>query len=267
MTESKSRKQLDDAGPVEGETPDPPYAQTLGRGIEMLKLLADGPRSSRDLGEQLSLNRSTSYRLAQTLVSHGLVQRSSDGATYALTTRLWELGVRAIGPSEIRLAAGRAVRELCEKYGETVHLSVYDQGEVVYIDKADAWQPIGSYTRLGSRAPAYCVATGKALLAYQPEREIERCLAMGLKRFTPHTLTDPDELRRALTRIRRDGHAINQGEWRQDVAGLAVPLFDAVGSPVAALGFSGPAARLLERSVELLETLRDTARELSGSPS
>ncbi len=267
MTESKPRKQLDEAGPVERETPDSPYAQTLGRGIEMLILLADGPRSSRDLGEQLGLNRSTSYRLVQTLVHHGLVQRSSDGATYALTPRLWELGVRAIGPSEIRVAAGRAVRELCEKYGETVHLAIYDQGEVVYIDKADAWQPIGSYTRLGGRAPSYCVATGKALLAHQPEREIERCLEIGLERFTSHTLTDPDELRLALARIRRDGHAINHGEWRQDVAGLAVPLFDAVGTPVAALGFSGPAARLLERSVELLEALRHAVREISGSPS
>ena len=147
MTESKPRKQLDEAGPVERETPDSPYAQTLGRGIEMLILLADGP--TRDLGEQLGLNRSTSYRLVQTLVHHGLVQRSSDGATYALTPRLWEDGAfRAIGPSEIRVAAGRAVRELCEKYGETVHLAIYDQGEVVYIDKAAPGSPSAA-TALG----------------------------------------------------------------------------------------------------------------------
>lgn len=247
---------------------DTPYAQTLGRGIEMLFLLAGGPLSSRSIGESLGLNRSTSYRLVQTLAAHGLVERDhSDPALYRLTPRLWEIGVRAIGPNEIRASAGKAVRMLSEKYGETVHLAIYHHGEVVYIDKADAWQPIGSYTRLGGRAPAYCVATGKALLAHQPAEEIRRCLDAGLQRFTPHTLTDPAEFYDTLDKIRRDGHAFNHGEWRQDVGGLAVPLFDATGDPVAALGFSGPAPRIQERSAELLRTLHETANQISRGQS
>lgn len=242
-----------------------PYAQTLGRGIEVLELLARGPRTSRAVGEALGLNRSTAYRLVQTLVVHGLVQREGYGeATYRLTPRLWELGVSAIGPSEIRTAAGREVRELADKYGETVHLAIYHQFEVVYIDKADSWQPIGSYTRLGGRSPAYCVATGKALLAHQTQQEVERLIEAGLERATPQTLTDPGDLKRELQVVREQGCAVNRGEWRSDVAGLAVPLFDAAGEPLAAVGFSGPIDRVLDRLDELRTALMDAAIRIGG---
>lgn len=246
---------------------DPIYLQTLGRGIEVLTLLADRPLTLPGICEAAGVNRNAAYRVVQTLAMHGLVERDHEGRLYRLTPRLWELGVRAIGPTEIRIAAGRAVRALTEKYGETVHLAVYHRGEAVYIDKADGWHPIGTYTQLGGRAPAYCVATGKTLLAHQTSAEVQRCIDDGLQSFTPFTITDPAELEQELDKVRREGFAFNRGEWRLDVAGVAVPLLDVTGSTVAALGFSGPSERIKERFDELLAALNEATREISGSPA
>src|SRR5699024_1603558 len=124
------------------------YAATLGRAIEVLFLAAArGPLSTRELGEVFGWNRRTPYRLVPTLAYYRLVRRNSDTNTYSLAPRLWELGVSAFGPSEVRISAGRVIRDLANQYGETVHLGVYDFGEVIYIDKADGWHPIGSYTK------------------------------------------------------------------------------------------------------------------------
>lgn len=240
-----------------------PYSSTLGKGLDVLEFLSSGPCGSQTIADSLDLNRSTAYRLVQTLVAHGLVQRHDDGISYALTSRLWELGAKALGPQEIRAAASRAVTELSRSEGETVHLAIYDSGEVVYIDKADSWQPIGSYTQLGGRAPAYAVATGKALLAHQGRAEIESVMDGELVEFTPHTFSKKIELEQELVRIRENGFAVNEGEWREDVGGIAVAIFDATRRPVAALGFSGPVDRLFSRQDSLLRLLQQKVSQIS----
>lgn len=240
---------------------DPLYAKTLGTGIDVLKVIADGPIGLRELTERLGLSRSKAYRLVHTLCQHGLVSRDAEGERYRLTTRLWEIGVRAIDDAGVKEAARALVRRLCQDHGETVHLSIYEHGEVVYIDKADGWHPISAYTRLGGRAPAYAVATGKALLAHQPPGEIDALVRRGLTRFTSLTVADAEALTAELRRIRTQGYAVNRGEWRAGVAGVGVTLRNQSGRVFAALGFSGPAERILSRSSELADALVDAAAD------
>lgn len=238
---------------------DPLYAKTLGSGIEVLLALSDGPTGLRELAVRLGLSRSKAYRLMHTLSQHGLVSREPGGERYRLTTRLWEIGVRVIDEAGVKEEARALVRRLRDDHGETVHLSLYEKGEVVYIDKADGWQPISAYTRLGGRAPAYAVATGKALLAHRPAHEIETLARNGLTRFTSLTVTDADALRAELREIRTTGYAVNRGEWRAGVGGVSVVLRDQYGRVFAALGFSGPAERIVDRCAELTGVLTGAA--------
>src|SRR3546814_10258755 len=46
-----------------------------------------------------------------------------------------------------------------------------------------------------------------------------------------------------MKEIRRSRIAINRGEFRADVHGVAAPIFDRIGNAVAAIGVSGPAHR------------------------
>ncbi|MGQ9508790.1 MAG: IclR family transcriptional regulator [Thermodesulfobacteriota bacterium] len=78
--------------------------------------------------------------------------------------------------------------ELASKVQETVHLAVLSQTEIVYIDKADSTRTLGVISKIGQRAPLYCTALGKVLLANQPkENQINIIHELKLKRFTSNT--------------------------------------------------------------------------------
>lgn len=237
------------------------YLGTLGNGIRVIEALEQGPLSLRDLAAAVGLAKQTTYRLVYTLGAEGWVCRNPKDDTYSLSPHLWALSVRSFQNNDLRGRFAERVRNLAEVYGESVHLAIYDRGQVVYIDKADGSHPIHSYTSLGGQAPAYCVATGKVLLAGQTDSEIARVIALGLVQHTPGTITDPDQLNAELDQVAVDGFALNSGEWREDVGGLAVPICSPLGDTSAGLGFSGPVERIMNRRDELIAALRQCVAE------
>jgi IclR family transcriptional regulator, KDG regulon repressor len=123
---------------------------------------------------------------------------------------------------------------------------VLDGAEIVYVDKFDSPLPVAAYSRIGGRAPAYCVASGKALLAAQGLDADAAALARLLGPLVAHTansITALDALVSELRRTRVRGYAENREEWRLGVCGLGAPVFDARGEPVAAIGMSVPSIR------------------------
>lgn len=246
------------AGPA---TP-PGYLGTLGKGLRVLLVLQSGPASVSGLARELGMDRTGTFRVLRTLEHHGFVRRDEFGE-YRLGVRLWELGTQVFGDGDVVAHSGEFADELLRATQETVHVAVYDEGWVVYVVKRDGTAAISSYTRLGGRAPAHCVATGKALLAYCEPGEVDRLVAAGLRRFTEHTVADGAALRRELDEIRRCGFALNRGEWRAEVGGVAAPILDREGRPVAAIGVSGPLERVSERAEKYAELVRWAAGEIS----
>lgn len=228
---------------------------TLANGLCVVERLAEGPTSMRELAAAVGLPRQTTYRIVATLIAEGWVDR--EGETYRASPRMWSLAAQSFSLTDLRDAHAGVVRRLADEHGESVHLAVYDRGSVVYIDKADGSHPVGSYTTLGGRAPAYCVATGKLLLAHAEPLALQRVLADGLVPHSPLTITAPDALRVELERVRVDGYAVNRGEWRLGVGGVAVAVRSPFNEVVAALGFSGPSDRILTRLDELVLALRE----------
>ncbi len=116
-----------------------------------------------------------------------------------------------------------------------------------------------AYSVLGGHAPAYCVATGKILLAHKSQEFITRHLT-ELTAHTKATITDLPTLKAKLSRAAANGYVINRGEWREAVGGVAAPIFDAFSAPAAAIGISGPLERLsVKRMKELAPAVQDAA--------
>ena len=220
--------------------------KTLLKGLAVLEAVTnepDGVQTIDDLAALVGLTRSNAHRTVQTLIHAGYVEREPGSGCYRGTTKLFELGARSVRKLDVRKVAPPVMQRLSATTHETVHLSVLDGIEVVYIEKIDSALPIRAYTSLGGRAPAYAVATGKALLAVQPDDYLDAYGAQ-LQRHTPSTIIDLTALRRELARARTLGYAINRGEWREGVGGVAAPVFDGSECAVAALGISGPLDRL-----------------------
>lgn len=215
------------------------------KGIKILTALAQSPspRALTGLAEELGLTKSNTHRLLNTLVAQGFAVQDGSKGHYRATLRLWELGSQIIGRLDFVGIAREHMPKLSAATGESVHLSVLQGAEVIYLHKTEGTQVVRSYTQIGERAPAWCVATGKILIAYvEPERL--RFLIPELRAYTPRTLTDPAGLGRELEIARAEGIAYNHGEWREDVMGAATAIFDASGKPIAAIGISGPSVRL-----------------------
>lgn len=240
--------------------------KTLLKGIGLIEALAnsDRPRGVTELARELKLNKSNIHRTLATLVASGYVRRDEDRGHYELTIRLWGLGSKVISRLNVKSVALPFMQRLAAKTRETVHLSVLDGLSVVYIDKIDSPEPVRAYSTVGGRSPAYCVATGKALLAFQPSPFLSSIPAAELQPHTDRTITRKHVLLKELERIRHTGYSVNRGEWRLSVRGVAAPLFDFRGCVVAAIGLSGPGERFNENKLrEYGPLIRDTGQEIS----
>jgi IclR family transcriptional regulator, KDG regulon repressor len=213
------------------------------------------------LSARTGLPKSTLHRLLGTLVDAGFLYRATHGR-YKVSFKLWRIGASAVDLDSIRQNARHVLADLVKKTSETAHYSVYEDGHAVYVEKMDGLHPVRAYTALGGRSPAYAGATGKALLAWQSEDEIRR-VAKGAKRFTRNTLVGELPILREMSRIRKMGYAVNQGEWRDGVWGVAAPILEPAGDVLAAIGISGPEERIRAGLDSLARSVMRAAAELS----
>ncbi|MFC0398736.1 IclR family transcriptional regulator [Paraburkholderia rhizosphaerae] len=228
--------------------------KTLLKGLMVLEALAalnGEPLTIQALAIRLGLTKSNAHRTLQTLAHAGYAVRDESSGVYRSTLKLFELGTMQISRLDVRHQATPVMRQLADLTEETVHLSVLDGDAVIYIDKIDSPQPVRAYSVVGGRAPAHCVATGKALLAFQAADYLDRKVR-NLHEHTLVTITDRAILQDELRRIGRCGCAVNRGEWRDSVGGLAAPVFDGLGVAVAAIGISGPLDRLSPKRMKAL---------------
>jgi DNA-binding IclR family transcriptional regulator len=230
--------------------------------LRLLELVAtSGPVRLRDLETATDLPKPSLVRLIATLVDEGYVKRQKRGE-YTAALKLWRLGCFAVQYDNVRENLLPLLRNLVDETGETAHYAVYERGRAVYVEKVDGSHPIRAYTQVGSSSPAYATATGKALLAWQPQDEIARVLA-DAERHTDITIVSLPDFMRVAESIRLTGYAVNRGEWRAGVWGAASPIFDHRGDVIAAIGVSGPENRISANVDHLGTSVIEAAGELS----
>lgn len=244
----------------------PRVDSTLSKGLLILETLAASPRplGITELSVKLGLNKSNVHRLVRTLGIMDYVTQEPD-RTYKAGLKLWKLGGMVMNNDSLGQRAARAMNDLARLSGETVHLSILDGLKTLYIEKVESEQSVRAYTERGGNAPLHCVATGKILLAYRYE-SLRDAIAGTLVAYTPKTLASLEALDSEMATIRAQGYAVNKGEYRADVGGLAAPIRDPHGKVIAAIGISGPLPRLTrQRTKELVPAVIDAGRIVSDA--
>jgi len=240
--------------------------KTLLKGLMVLEAVSKlGARAPGldEVAAMCGLSRSNAHRTLQTLAHAGYIARDPDTGGYRSTLKMFELGARQLANMDVRALAPPLMRTLAMQTGETVHLSVLDGLDVVYIDKLDSAQPLQAYSVIGGRAPAYAVATGKALLAFQQDGYLSHYKSR-LHAHTRLTRATEAALTQELAEVARLGYAVNRGEWRDGIGGVASPIFSGLQRPVAALGISGPLDRLTPaKMTQYVPLILDAAAAIS----
>lgn len=179
--------------------------------------------------------------------------------------KIYELGAELVGRADVMALSAPVLERLAAQARESVILGVFDSGYVVYVKKVDSPRPIRAIAAVGTRVPASCVSTGKVLLAWLPDSALEATLPL-LRKFTPLTKTTRRAVERDLVDARQLGYAINRGEWRPGICGVAAPVRDWLGNVVAAVGLWGAEEDLLgERRPEVVALTMAAANEISRS--
>ena len=235
--------------------------KTAQKALRMIKLFCASPtpRGISELARALSLPKSNVHRLLTTLEAEGYLRRTAD-KTYALTFKLWSLGTMMMSRIDVKTVAPVHMQRLVKATGESSLLAVLDGYDVVYIDKIESEQAIQATTKIGSRIPAYCVSTGKALLAWQSSDFIAGLLP---KPYTSATIHKPRAFADQLDLTRKRGYAVNRGEFRLGVAGVGAAIRDRDGRAVAGVGVWGPDERIAPKLDELAAHVVRCAREIS----
>jgi DNA-binding IclR family transcriptional regulator len=181
------------------------------------------------------------------------VERSDATQKFHLGTKLIELGNRAQHELDIYRIAHPYLDALNREVDETVHLTVLDVDEALYVDCIESRKRLRTYSVIGVRGPLHATSVGKAMLAFLPEDQIRHIVhTKGLSRFTSNTITDEQELFSELARVRRQGYAVDNAEHEDHLRCIGAPIRDAEGAVIASISISGPSQRITGESVPAL---------------
>ena len=217
-----------------------------------------------DLSVRLAMPKATVYRFLQTMKTLGYVRQEVDSERYGLTMRMFELGAKALRYPDLVEIAKPHMQRLSDATGETVHLGMLIDSEIIYVHKVDSRHMLGMYSRVGRRAPLHCTAIGKVLMAWdQPARRDAVLKGCDFKRYRDKTITTRADFDAELQRTLAQGFGQDREEFDDHIRCAGIPIFDHH-QVVAGLSVSFPTFRYDHaREPELVGMLRDASRDIS----
>lgn len=240
---------------------------TIGKALDVLDIVAGLERPVR-FSELLTLSphpKATLYRLVQTLTNLGMLQYDIDRQTYAPGLRLVRLAHAAWRQSSLAPIARPFIDALSQDLSETVHLAQLDGGQVLYVDKRNAAEPIEMFSQAGRVGPGYCTGVGKAMLAFISDEVCETALAQqAWFAHTAYTHTCAESLKREFEEIRRDGVAYDREEHEPGIICIAAPILSETGRSIGALSVTTSTDRKsLADLATLAPKLKATAQQIA----
>ena len=222
--------------PYEPQGPSAGTGSVTARALQLLDAFtADRPALTlTELASRSGLPLSTAHRLVHDLATWGALERARDGR-YRVGLRLWEVACLAPRGLGLREHALPFLEDLSQVTHENVQLGVREGVHVVFVERIAGSRAVPVLTRVGGRFPLPPTGVGLVLLAYAPAEVQEQVLAAPLRRFTPHTLVAPAQLRQVLAEVRRSGHAVSDRQVTTDTISVAAPVWGPEGGVVAAL--------------------------------
>lgn len=206
-----------------------------------------------NIANEVDLTKSTVHTYLATMMNRGFVR--SHGNTYSLSLRFLEVGETVRGQIEGITILRDVLSDVVNQTDGIAWFIVEEDGHAVFVEKATGEDAVQPYGYIGRRTTLHDIAGGKAILAHLSEERLEETIAgRGLPAKTDRTITDRDELRRELERIREQGFAVNRGENLQGWRAVASPIIHE-GTVFGSIAASGPKHRMHDD--RLTETIPD----------
>lgn len=247
----------------------PQMLSSVTNALRLLKLFSAKTPDKRltELANELGLGKSTTSRLLSTLLSEGFVYQDPFTHKYRLGQRIVSL-YHVIVMSHLDLAevAFPIFERLAQETSEALRIAVLEENQVTYIhsEGVSKKEAIGAY--VGERNPIHCTSSGKMLLAFQNELEMNRILNSPLVKYTSRTITDPSELKEQLKRIRQQDYCVSIGEFVENKLSISSPIRNSTGQVISVLTLIAPTHRMDETRInsytlKVVKAAKDISRQ------
>lgn len=237
----------------------------LANAFDIIEAVVERQHSGLSFAEVIAatgLPKATAHRLLKELTQRGMLVFDPETRRYRGSLKLAMIGAGVMGGFDLRDHVHPHLRAMHDDLGHTCHLGIRDGQAGVYVDKLESRDyGIKLFSEVGKRFPLHCTGMGKTLLAHADGDELEAILAGPLASHTDHTITDPQDLRAELSRIRDCGYAVDREEITRGITCVAAPIFGSDGHVVAALSVTFPTYVAAERGLdrEIAAVLRHAA--------
>ncbi|HZH58822.1 MAG TPA: IclR family transcriptional regulator [Metabacillus sp.] len=230
---------------------DPPSKAILSSVKNAMRILRLFKKGQEELGVTeistlTNLSKSTAHRLISELVYEGFLSKNPKTNHYRLGLSLLTLGGVVFSHRDLFLEAQPIVDNLVEELGETAHICLLEDIEVVYLFRKECDQPERLLTYMGRKNPIHCTSEGLAIMAFQKQKMINSFLKNTFYSYTDFTISDPKELEDEMSRIRRRGYAITPNQFYTGFIGIAAPIYDHTENVVASVSIIGSTSRITE---------------------
>jgi DNA-binding IclR family transcriptional regulator len=243
--------------------------QSVQRALKILQLFTpEQPLMGiTEISIAMNLHKATAQGLVETLAKENFLEQEPKTRRYKLSLKFYELGTTVMNNLDINRRASTIIPDLAKRTNFVVRVGILDGDSVIVT--MDAYPRSEPYLsrQYGPRAPLYCTALGKAILASMNRKEINAYLKRTkLIPYTAKTITQKDALLKELNETRKRGYAINREEFLFARAAIGAPILLRNEHQLAAITVVGEPKKILSDNIqELAHTLILAASEISGN--
>ena len=243
--------------------------QSLRKALQILEGMTTIPTPARlqDIARSLKMPQSTLLRFLNTFIDFGYVSQDPDTSCYYLTLKLAEIGSRVRDNFPFQHSLAKYVKQVAQKFNESASLCIENDMQMVYVFTQDSpSRMLQTLHRIGRIAPMHATGVGKLhLLNYSDAQLDELKDKFGFTKFTCHTITSMDSLKKEIAQVQKQGYALDNEECEEGVQCIAVPIRNYTGLVVAGISLSAPVTRLdEERAEQIIQYLKNISATASA---
>lgn len=239
--------------------------QSVFNTLEVLDLLSKHDEiGATEISKELKLGKASVFRMLYTLERKEFVIKTKL-AKYKLGIKFAHYGGIVLDRLDIIAIIRPFLEKLRDKHNETTHMAILDDDyNIIFMAKELSNSSIQMNSRIGGKMPAYCTATGKALIAQLSDEELNNAIdTFDFKNCTDTGVKNKEQLYKEIERIRQNGYAENLEESEAGLTCFAASIKDITGKCLSAISVSGPTARMLKNKEALIKSVIETAADIS----
>lgn len=233
---------------------------SIGRALDILMLLYYEQKELgvTEIAKSLGLHKSTVHRTLSTLENKGFVQQNLENGKYWLGMKIYALGMLVGEKMPLKHIIRPYAKELFERFHEVVNVSVLDKTSqnyprtILILKEESPDQILRVNPIVGSSSGSHYSAVGKCLLAFSPEKVLDKFKTKELPIYTKNTISNWDDLLKELEDVRIKGYAIDNEELEIGLTCVAAPILDKENNVIAAISISGPTSRIRSDKFEAI---------------